>query len=172
MESILMEAKELIEKWSGNTTKASQSWGKRMDSSNESWETSRSILFKLVLKSKYAIVQTECQVCELAPAVIRCEECGTRKHLCASCDISVHHSHPLHDRLGVIDGHYKAIPPSLAFSTSSMTNLINIGKIHFSVHVSLIPSTFRGFNKFSSKRLCCKSSHLFKMENLNMTWQK
>lgn len=127
MECALIEAKEVLSKWKGQSSKKpSQSWGERMVSANESWEASRSRITEILLKQRYGVFESECCHCRKAPAIIKCEECGSKKHLCASCDVTVHHSHPLHDRLGIIDGHYQAIPPTVAFSTSC-DKLIDIG---------------------------------------------
>ncbi|KAJ8262138.1 hypothetical protein GJAV_G00162820 [Gymnothorax javanicus] len=63
------------------------------------------------LLKKEAVGHRLCCVCQ-EPAVIRCRECLPEEWFCGDCDVMHHRKQPLHNREGVIDGFFKAIPPT------------------------------------------------------------
>ena len=48
--------------------------------------------------------------------LLRCRECLPEQWFCGACDMHNHSKRPLHNRDSVVDGFFKAIPPSTCIS--------------------------------------------------------
>ena len=44
--------------------------------------------------------------------MIRCHDCLPKHLFCNDCDLSVHQNYVLHNRDSVVEGFYKALPPT------------------------------------------------------------
>lgn len=126
MIGILDEAKELLAKWEEKKPKLQQNWDQRRMANIDSWESTRPVIMTNVLQ-RYAVQTTNCHQCSNQQAAIRCHDCQTKTLLCSNCDLTVHSECPFHDRQGVINGFYQAIPPTVAIDSLSAT-LVSISK--------------------------------------------
>lgn len=87
-------------------------WERRMESLNENWETSRSLIFKAILLSQKPGILEQCDICQKGPCLLRCEECSGRR-MCPKCDATIHKELLFHDREALIDGSFRHIPPTV-----------------------------------------------------------
>ena len=133
--SVLDDAKELLADWTASKPKSSQKWEVQIQKSIDNWESLRPDLLHNAIRN-CAVRKLSCELCGVGEAIIRCEDCYKTKHLCVSCDITVHAKHPLHDRQGALNGIFQAIPPNLVFD-STCTNLVNISK-YSSIHIIIV----------------------------------
>ncbi|XP_046873039.1 uncharacterized protein LOC124465354 [Hypomesus transpacificus] len=86
------------------------SWPSRHLTAQEHWEEARPFHLKCLLDSE-DVGQELCYICQKT-AVIRCRDCLPEEWLCEACDVHIHKRWPLHNRDSVVDGFFRAIPPS------------------------------------------------------------
>ncbi|XP_076616610.1 uncharacterized protein LOC143339323 [Chaetodon auriga] len=96
---------------SGEPQKSSAtSWSFRQQKASELWKASRPHNLQCLIE-KEAVGHPLCCLCN-KPAVIRCRDCLPEEWFCGDCDVLHHKKQPLHNRESVIDGFFKAIPPT------------------------------------------------------------
>ena len=129
MKEILLDAQELLVKWEKANPLKKQNWSDRQSSLNDSWSECRPTIFKSLLQSSFAVLEDViCQKCMCEVAVLRCQECSTTKHLCHSCDTSVHGFLPFHDREAIVYGHFVPIPSTT--SRNSKGEWMTVGTVN------------------------------------------
>jgi len=108
---IMLDAKDFLSSKVDSIAKKIPKWEERQATLNESWADSGSALYENLLKCSFA-------TCLEEPAVMRCNGCSATKYLCGPCDQYVHERASLHDRDGIVNGHYQPIPPTLSKNSS------------------------------------------------------
>lgn len=93
--------------------RASSSWTFRQQQASQRWKEARPFHLKCFIQTQ-DVGQPLCSHCS-KPAVVRCRECLPDQWFCETCDTKNHRRWPLHDRESVLEGFFKAIPPSTYF---------------------------------------------------------
>ncbi|XP_073704470.1 uncharacterized protein [Garra rufa] len=93
--------------------RASSSWTFRQQQASQRWKEARPFHLKCLIQTQ-DVGQPFCSHCS-KPAVVRCRECLPDQWFCETCDTKNHRRWPLHDRESVLEGFFKAIPPSTYF---------------------------------------------------------
>ncbi|XP_077060946.1 uncharacterized protein LOC143713118 [Siphateles boraxobius] len=93
--------------------RASSSWAFRQQRASQRWKEARPFHLKCLIQTQ-DVGQPFCSHC-CKPAVVRCRECLPDQWFCETCDCKTHRRWPLHDRESVLEGFFKAIPPSKYF---------------------------------------------------------
>ena len=88
-----------------------RTWDMRQTHSEEKWENARPNLLESMLSAEWTLDQS-CDHCHTKRAVIRCRDCLPKHLFCSDCDLSVHQNYVLHNRDSVVEGFYKALPPT------------------------------------------------------------
>jgi hypothetical protein len=83
-------------------------------------------IFLTLLSSAAAANIDTCSRCLVNKCVIYCQECPDPKSLCSACDEEVHQKYPLHDRDGIYNGYYKALPPKLSVTCDGQHKTISM----------------------------------------------
>ncbi|ROJ25351.1 hypothetical protein DPX16_20164 [Anabarilius grahami] len=93
--------------------RASSSWTFRQQQASQRWKEARPFHLRCLIQTQ-DVGQPFCSHCS-KPAVVRCRECLPDQWFCETCDTKNHRRWPLHDRESVLEGFFKAIPPSTYF---------------------------------------------------------
>ncbi|XP_051814217.1 uncharacterized protein LOC127536875 [Acanthochromis polyacanthus] len=118
---------------SAEPQKSSSSWSDRQHKASERWKESRPYNLQCLIEEE-SVGHPLCCLCN-EPAVIRCRDCLPEEWFCGDCDILHHKKQPLHNRECIIDGFFKAIPPSTCimnqgdgYCTHEQACLLPVGK--------------------------------------------
>ena len=122
---LIEECEKLLEVEKINKQQNKCNWKKRMENLSTNWESCRQNIFDTVLSSAAANIDT-CSRCLVNKCVIYCQECPDPKSLCSACDEEVHQKYPLHDRDGIYNGYYKALPPKLSVTCDGQHKTISM----------------------------------------------
>ncbi|KAK0131236.1 hypothetical protein N1851_034058 [Merluccius polli] len=90
---------------------STRTWDMRQTQSEEKWENARPHLLESMLSAEWTLDQS-CDHCHTKRAVIRCRDCLPKHLFCSDCDLAVHQNYVLHNRDSVVEGFYKALPPT------------------------------------------------------------
>ncbi|XP_059918294.1 uncharacterized protein LOC132465616 isoform X2 [Gadus macrocephalus] len=88
-----------------------RTWDMRQTHSEEKWENARPNLLESMLSAEWTLDQS-CDHCHTKRAVIRCRDCLPKHLFCSDCDLAVHRNYVLHNRDSLVEGFYKALPPT------------------------------------------------------------
>ena len=116
-----------------------------------SWDSSRKQLFEAVLSCEGLPSPDCCNICSEGKVRVRCMECPV-KFMCPSCDDKAHQFLPFHNRDGYVNGHFHAIPPTLAVHENGSMQTIR----KYAMKQAL--STTKMYNFYS---FTCLHVHLF-----------
>lgn len=88
-------------------------WTRRQLISDEKFRTAMPDLLNFTLAAEI-VTQHCCQQCSTADAVVRCLDCVSSGSMffCSACDTVIHRKNVFHNREVMIEGFYKAIPPT------------------------------------------------------------
>ena len=101
------------------TATVSRTWEMRQTLSDERWENARPQLLELMLSAeKIPVAYSKCHHCQKKQSAIRCRDCLPKQLFCSECDVAIHKNGVLHNRDSMLQGFYKAIPPTCYISVN------------------------------------------------------